>query len=196
MSSTTISHVSLLNSLTYSEFIASINTLFEPAPPLAQQLYAKRPFSSYDDLINIAESIVLGNELSIEEKKEIVNAHPRLGEKKEKLSTFSLREQGYNGAGMGEKGMDRASGGQSATNTENTVVEGDEVNGRLKELNMEYENKYGFRFVVFVNGRSRREIIPVFENRLRNGNEEEELAIGLRDMISIARDRLKKVSVE
>src|SRR6266516_3068571 len=101
MSFTTIPHVSLLNSLTYSEFIASINTLFEPAPPLAQRLYAKRPFSSYDDLINIAESIVFGNELSIEEKKEIVNAHPRLGEKKEKLSTFSLREQGYNDAGVG-----------------------------------------------------------------------------------------------
>lgn len=64
---------------------------------------------------------------------------------------------------------------------------------RLRVLNDEYEKKFGFMFVVFVNGRSKEQIIPVLEQRIKNGSKEDELALGLSEMMAIARDRLKKL---
>jgi 2-oxo-4-hydroxy-4-carboxy--5-ureidoimidazoline (OHCU) decarboxylase len=44
---------------------------------------------------------------------------------------------------------------------------------------------------VFVAGRSREEIVPVFKARLRR-TRAEELATGLEEFLAIARDRLEK----
>ncbi len=58
----------------------------------------------------------------------------------------------------------------------------------LAELNRAYEEKFGFRFVVFVNRRSRAEILPVFRERLERAREEE-LETGCDDLVAIAIDR-------
>ena len=58
----------------------------------------------------------------------------------------------------------------------------------LAELNDEYERRFGFEFVVFVNGRTRAELLPVLRERLGRSREEE-LETGLRDLCAIARDR-------
>jgi 2-oxo-4-hydroxy-4-carboxy--5-ureidoimidazoline (OHCU) decarboxylase len=58
----------------------------------------------------------------------------------------------------------------------------------LAELNRAYERKFGFRFVVFVDGRSRRQLLPVLRERLGRTCEEE-LETGLRELVAIARDR-------
>lgn len=58
----------------------------------------------------------------------------------------------------------------------------------LAELNRAYEERFGFRFVVFVKGRSRAELVPVLRERLGR-TREEELATGLRELVAIARDR-------
>jgi 2-oxo-4-hydroxy-4-carboxy-5-ureidoimidazoline decarboxylase len=62
------------------------------------------------------------------------------------------------------------------------------VLARLAELNNAYEDRFGFRFLVFVNRRPRREIVPVFEERLAR-TREEELETGLDELVAIARDR-------
>jgi 2-oxo-4-hydroxy-4-carboxy-5-ureidoimidazoline decarboxylase len=62
------------------------------------------------------------------------------------------------------------------------------VLARLAELNKTYEERFGFRFLVFVNRRPRREIVPVFEERLAR-TREEELETGLDELVAIARDR-------
>jgi 2-oxo-4-hydroxy-4-carboxy--5-ureidoimidazoline (OHCU) decarboxylase len=63
-----------------------------------------------------------------------------------------------------------------------------DVLAELGELNRAYEAKFGFKFVVFVAGRPRREILPVLRERL--GRERaEELEMGLRELVAIARDR-------
>jgi len=62
----------------------------------------------------------------------------------------------------------------------------------LAQLNAEYEAKFGFRFVVFVNGRSKAQLIPVLKARLQR-TREQELAEGLQAMIDIAYDRLQKL---
>ncbi|KAG0307347.1 hypothetical protein BGZ97_000429 [Linnemannia gamsii] len=70
----------------------------------------------------------------------------------------------------------------------------EETQKTLKRLNEEYEAKYGFKFVVFVNGRPRSVIIPVMEERIRNSTKEAEMKVAMDDMVAIARDRLKKLN--
>ena len=63
-----------------------------------------------------------------------------------------------------------------------------EVLAELARLNDEYERRFGFEFVVFVDGRTRAELLPVLRERLEN-TREEELETGLRALCAIARDR-------
>jgi 2-oxo-4-hydroxy-4-carboxy--5-ureidoimidazoline (OHCU) decarboxylase len=63
-----------------------------------------------------------------------------------------------------------------------------EVLEELARLNAAYEERFGFRFVVFVNGRTRAELLPVLRERLER-TREKELATGLADLVAIARDR-------
>jgi 2-oxo-4-hydroxy-4-carboxy-5-ureidoimidazoline decarboxylase len=58
----------------------------------------------------------------------------------------------------------------------------------LAYLNQVYEEKFGFRFVVFVAGRSREELLDVLRERIGNAREEE-LDAGIRDLVAIAQDR-------
>jgi 2-oxo-4-hydroxy-4-carboxy--5-ureidoimidazoline (OHCU) decarboxylase len=99
-------------------------------------------------------------ELTDAEKREALNAHPAIGARK--LSRRTAAEQG--------------DGGNPAVLTE------------LAYLNQVYEEKFGFRFVVFVNGRPKSEILRVLQQRLERSREEE-LETGLHELVAIARDR-------
>jgi 2-oxo-4-hydroxy-4-carboxy--5-ureidoimidazoline (OHCU) decarboxylase len=63
-----------------------------------------------------------------------------------------------------------------------------EVLEELARLNAEYEARFGFNFVVFVNGRTRAELLPVLRERLER-TRGEELETGVSDLIAIAKDR-------
>jgi 2-oxo-4-hydroxy-4-carboxy--5-ureidoimidazoline (OHCU) decarboxylase len=95
------------------------------------------------------------------EKREVLDAHPAIGERK-KLSKHSASEQGadYDPAVIAE----------------------------LMELNLAYEERFGFRFVVFVNRRPKHELIPIFRERLER-TREQELDTAVDELISIAIDR-------
>jgi 2-oxo-4-hydroxy-4-carboxy--5-ureidoimidazoline (OHCU) decarboxylase len=111
------------------------------------------------DAAMIARAYQLLGHLTEEEKIATVNAHPRIGEDPARLSRLSLAEQG----------ADRLP--------------------ELDRLNAEYESRFGFRFVIFVNGRSKNEIAGVLKRRL--GNERnQELETGLRAVVDIAAARL------
>ena len=58
----------------------------------------------------------------------------------------------------------------------------------LSYLNQVYEEKFGFRFVVFVAGRSREELLPLLRDRLER-TPEEELETGMRELVAIAKAR-------
>ncbi len=98
--------------------------------------------------------------LDEKEKVEALSAHPAIGAKG--LSTRSAAEQGSD--------ADPA------------------VLSELAYLNQVYEEKFGFRFVVFVAGRPKREILKVLGERIGN-TRDEELDTGLRELVAIARDR-------
>jgi 2-oxo-4-hydroxy-4-carboxy--5-ureidoimidazoline (OHCU) decarboxylase len=103
--------------------------------------------------------------LTDEEKVATLNAHPRIGEDLERLSARSLKEQGE----------DRLP---------------DDLLTELRRLNDDYERRFGFRFVVFVNRRPKKDIVKVLQARLRR-TREEELQEGLRAIVAIAEDRLR-----
>ncbi len=104
--------------------------------------------------------------LSPAEQKELLDAHPRIGVK-DGLSTRSTAEQG--------------------TDDDPAVL------AELAELNRAYEERFGFRFVVFVNRRPRREILPILRERLHR-TRELELATGVDELVQIAIDRWQQTS--
>jgi OHCU decarboxylase len=61
----------------------------------------------------------------------------------------------------------------------------------LAYLNQVYEEKFGFRFVVFVAGRPRAELLTVLRERLERSREEE-LETGIRELVAIAKDRWQR----
>jgi 2-oxo-4-hydroxy-4-carboxy--5-ureidoimidazoline (OHCU) decarboxylase len=100
------------------------------------------------------------DELPEEEKIEALNAHPQIGTRNG--SERSAREQGSD--------------------------EDPALLTALARLNKTYEEKFGFRFVVFVDRRPRSEILHVLRERLQN-RREDELATGLDELVAIALDR-------
>jgi len=61
----------------------------------------------------------------------------------------------------------------------------------LAYLNQVYEEKFGFRFVVFVNRRSKVEILDVLRRRLER-TRDEELDTAMEELVAIAEDRWRR----
>ncbi|HEV7665210.1 MAG TPA: 2-oxo-4-hydroxy-4-carboxy-5-ureidoimidazoline decarboxylase [Chloroflexota bacterium] len=155
-----------MNGLGRDAFAEALAPLFEAAGPLADALYAARPFDSYSGLIARAEAVAAA--LLPAQQVEVVNAHPRIGANAQDVSALSYREQGY-----------AAESGQDLTT----------VYVALDRLNREYEARFGFRFVVFVNKRSKPEILEVLRQRI-DASRDAELQTAIAAIFLIARDRL------
>jgi 2-oxo-4-hydroxy-4-carboxy--5-ureidoimidazoline (OHCU) decarboxylase len=98
--------------------------------------------------------------LSQDEQKELLDAHPAIGARA--ASARSAAEQGDD--------------------------DDPAVLAELARLNAAYEAKFGFRFVVFVNRRPRREIVPILRERLQRSRDEE-LTTAVDELVQIAIDR-------
>ena len=109
-----------------------------------------------------AAPAVIG-ELDEAEKLEALNAHPAIG-----------------------------AGGLSARSAAEQGAEADPATAaELARLNRVYEERFGFRFVVFVDKRPKAEILDVLRERLERPREEE-LETALRELVAIARDRWER----
>jgi 2-oxo-4-hydroxy-4-carboxy--5-ureidoimidazoline (OHCU) decarboxylase len=106
----------------------------------------------------------LVHELDPAEKREVLDAHPAIG-----------RRTGLSARSAAEQGTD----------------DDPEVLDELARLNAEYEARHGFRFVVFVNRRPKREILEVLRQRIgRPTADELETALG--ELVEIAHDRWRR----
>jgi 2-oxo-4-hydroxy-4-carboxy--5-ureidoimidazoline (OHCU) decarboxylase len=103
-------------------------------------------------------------ELDEAEKREALNAHPAIGAR----------------AGLSER-----SAAEQGADADPVIVT------ELACLNQVYEEKFGFRFVVFVNRRPKAEILEVLRSRLER-TPEEELETALSELVAIARDRWER----
>jgi 2-oxo-4-hydroxy-4-carboxy--5-ureidoimidazoline (OHCU) decarboxylase len=132
---------------------AELAELFEGRTRFVERL-AREP----DPLVR-ARALV--HELSFEEKKEVLDAHPAIGERTA-LSARSAAEQG--------------------SDDDPGVLD------ELARLNREYQARHGFRFVVFVNRRPKAEILDVLRSRIGRPTRDE-LETALDELVAIAEDR-------
>jgi 2-oxo-4-hydroxy-4-carboxy--5-ureidoimidazoline (OHCU) decarboxylase len=147
----------------------TLAALFEGAPRFLDRLMASGPFENADALFAAARSIA--HDMPEEEQIELIDAHPRLGAPPGTVSAMSYVEQGY-GRGTG------------------TPVD---VAAELERLNDAYEARHGFRYCVFVAGRSREELLPGMAAAL-DADRSTELHRALDAVVDIAIDRHAKLS--
>ena len=152
-----------LNQLSVPAFADAMAQLFEPAPRFAARLAAERPFASDTVLLEAAARIARA--LPEAAQIELVNAHPRIGATAADLSEQSRREMG-----AAQPGADQ----------------------ELSDLNAAYEARFGFRYLVHVAGRQRRDLIPGFRSALHR-KRNAELRRAVRDTLAIAADRLERL---
>ena len=118
-----------------------------------------RKLAATDDPLGRAHEVLA--ELTADEKLEALNAHPEIGARAG-LSARSAAEQGADAD--------------------------PEVLAELARLNRDYEERFGFRFVVFVNRRPKVEILEVLRGRIGR-TREEELDTAVEELVAIAEDR-------
>jgi 2-oxo-4-hydroxy-4-carboxy--5-ureidoimidazoline (OHCU) decarboxylase len=143
--------------------------LFEGAPRFLARLRAAGSFE--DDNALFAAARRIAHEMSEDEQIELIDAHPRLGAPPGSVSALSYAEQGY----------DRGAG---------TPVD---VAAELELLNDAYEARHGFRYCVFVAGRSREALLPGITAALE-ADRDAELHRALDAVVDIAIDRRAKLS--
>ncbi len=154
-------------------FAAAVSPLFEGARGFLGRLAVARPFGSVDGFFDTARQIA--HAMPVDEQIELIDAHPRLGASPGSVSALSFVEQGYDRAGR-----ERVPGTEWAPET--TVA------AELERLNDAYEARFGFRYCVFVAGRSRAALLPELAAALE-ANRAAELARALDAVVDIARDR-------
>ena len=158
--------VAELDALSADAFAAAVAPWFEGAPRFLARLAAARPFGDAATLF--ARAAAIAATMPEDEQVELIDAHPRLGAPPSSVSAASFREQGY----------DR---------------ETSEAIADLERLNAAYEARFGFRFCVFVNGRSRASLVPVLERALR-AEREAEIRRAIGEVVAIARDRSDRLA--
>jgi 2-oxo-4-hydroxy-4-carboxy--5-ureidoimidazoline (OHCU) decarboxylase len=114
-----------------------------------------------EDPLGSAHEVIAA--LTEDEKLEALDAHPAIGAKK--LSDRSAAEQG-------------------SDDDPETLAE-------LDRLNRNYEQRFGFRFVIFVNRRPKKEIVPILRERLEHSRDEE-LDTAVQELVAIAEDRWRR----
>jgi 2-oxo-4-hydroxy-4-carboxy--5-ureidoimidazoline (OHCU) decarboxylase len=118
-----------------------------------------RKLAAREDPLGDAREVIAT--LSEEEKLEALNAHPAIGAR-----------SGVSARSAAEQGSDSDS----------------ETLAELARLNAEYEQQFGFRFVVFVNRRPKAEILEVLRTRIHR-TRTEELDTAVEELVAIAEDR-------
>jgi len=145
-----LSEIQICPSSLQSPLTVALDILFEHSsilgaklePQLHVILQTAPQLESFTELIHIALSEI--QRWDLESQAEFIAGHPRIGESKN-LSKLSASEQGDRGANPTPP----------------------EVLARLAHLNGLYEVKYpGLRYITFVNGRTRAEIVNEMEGRL------------------------------
>jgi 2-oxo-4-hydroxy-4-carboxy-5-ureidoimidazoline decarboxylase len=162
----TLPAIEELDALPADAFAVQMAPLFEGAPRFLARLAAARPFGSVGVLVTQAREIA--RSMPEAEQLELIDAHSRLGAAPASVSALSYAEQGY----------DRG------------VVD---LAAELERLNAAYEARFGFRYCVFVAGRSRSALLPGFEAALA-GERTAEIARALEAAVDIAQDRWQKLA--
>jgi len=137
-----------------------------------ERMIAERPFESLDDLIAKADRIWWS--LEPHDWLEAFRSHPKIGEQKAAAATS---EQSQRWSEAEQSGLSSAAA--------QTIQ-------AFADLNKEYEEKFGYIFIVCASGKSSEEMLATLRSRLEN-NPDEELRIAVAEQAKITRLRLQKL---
>ena len=137
-----------INLLTKKEFLTIFGFIFEKSEWIADKTFDLRPFDNSEDLIN--KMVNIYENTSNERVIDIFKLHPKLAIEK-KLTSFSSKEQ--DGAKLNKCTKDELE--------------------EFRNLNTDYEKKFGFPFIIAVKGKDKNEILENFRKRLSNNFQEE-----------------------
>ncbi|HBB94745.1 MAG TPA: OHCU decarboxylase [Blastocatellia bacterium] len=138
----------------------------------AQEMTAARPFATEQELFTTADDI--SSSLEDEDWLEAFRAHPKIGERKA-ATAQSHQEQKW--SAQEQSGVSEASAGTIS---------------QLAERNREYEDRFGFIFIVCASGKSPDQMLAILNSRIDN-DPRTELRIASEEQIKITRLRLEKL---
>lgn len=168
---------------------AVLAPLFEGAPRFLARLVAARPFDGWASLFEAARAIA--HAMPEVEQVELIDAHPRLGAPPAAMSELSRREQGGGGPAERTGGpAERRSAGAATGPAPAPAQAPADVAAELARLNAAYEARFGFRYCVFVAGRSRSALLPDMAASL-GASRDAELHRALDAVVDIASARLE-----
>lgn len=138
----------------------------------ASAMTAVRPFADNDALFTRADEIWWS--LSAEDWLEAFRAHPKIGEK---TAAAVQAPQAQNWSAQEQSGVATAS---SQTKDE------------LAQLNREYQDRFGFIFIVCASGKSSEEMLSILNDRIDN-DRDTEVRIAAEEQRKITHLRLEKL---
>ncbi|HTG86277.1 MAG TPA: 2-oxo-4-hydroxy-4-carboxy-5-ureidoimidazoline decarboxylase [Pyrinomonadaceae bacterium] len=131
-----------------------------------------RPYEGLEQLTRTASEVWLS--LGHEDWLEAFRSHPRIGEKK---AATEVSTQSQQWSGQEQSGVSAA---------DQATIDS------LAQLNREYENRFGFIFIVCATGKSAHEMLAILRERLDN-DLDAELPIAAAEQAKITELRLKKL---
>ena len=156
-----------LNMINENEFITIFGSIFEKSEWIATETFKQKPFKNPQDLIN--KMMMIYQSCSVDKIIEILNLHPKLAIEK-KLTSFSSKEQT-------EAKLDQCS--------KNELEE-------FNQLNIDYEKKFKFPFIIAVKEKNKDEILKSFRIRMNN-DYQKEFEEGKKQVMRIAIFRLNEI---
>jgi OHCU decarboxylase len=131
-----------------------------------------RPFADVDDLLTKADST--WRSLGSKDWLEAFRAHPKIGEKR---AAAAQSEEARQWSAQEQSGINDAAGTTIAS---------------LAAGNRDYEQRFGFIFIVCATGKSSEEMLAILQARLQN-DAETEIAVAAEEQRKITRIRLEKL---
>jgi len=138
----------------------------------AKRMSDARPFTNWDELSSKADEIWW--KLDQEDWLEAFRAHPKIGEKKAATDQSAEAQQ------------------WSAQEQSESERAADETKAALADGNREYEQRFGFIFIICATGKSAEEILAALNGRL-NSDSKTELRVAAEEQRKITQLRLQKL---
>ena len=164
--------VKAVNLMSSDIFINNFKNVFENTSSISVSAEKLRPFENKKHMIKTFLNEF--DKLTVNNKKNIINNHPDLGNKfkiNNDLTEMSMNEQ-------------KNAGLENCTEEEFFL---------FKKLNNEFKSKFDIPFIFAVKGKNKSIIIEEFKKRLQNDNIEKEVEESIRQVKQIANFRLNEI---
>ena len=157
-----------LNALDQERFVQALGGLFEGPPWIVAQAWYQRPFADPNHLLQTLCSIM--HAALVEQQIMLLRAHPDLVGRAALAGTLSPASASEQAAAQ----LDRLTPEEIAT---------------FQQLNAQYQQRFGFPFVICARENKKESILAGFASRLRH-TREQEISIALAEVAKICSFRL------